>query len=98
MNIRKTQVIWLFYRKLIVPAVVTTILISLFSIPVNGSYSNTATAVGYIFATFFFQYFIYEVKNPNEYYFYYNLGFTKLSLWSYNLIIGLILFIIILLI
>ena len=31
-------------------------------------------------------YFIYEIGNPNEYYFYYNLGFSKFFLWSTTII------------
>lgn len=45
-------------------------------------FSINAAAVAYILFSLLFQYFIYEVRNPNEYYFYYNLGLNKYILWG----------------
>jgi hypothetical protein len=43
----------------------------------------------------FFHFAIYEIRNPNEYYFYYNLGLSKTVLWistiAISFCIGLIL-------
>jgi hypothetical protein len=36
----------------------------------------------------FFHYIIYEVRNPNEYYFYYNIGLGRTALWISTLIIN----------
>ena len=35
-------------------------------------------------------FFIYELKNKNDYFYYYNLGFSKFQLWLSTLTIGLI--------
>jgi hypothetical protein len=54
------------------------------------SVSSLIRTIGivYICLTPVFQYFIYEIRNPEEYYFYYNMGLSKLFLWVYSLIIS----------
>lgn len=44
----------------------------------------------FVFLTPVFQYLTYEIRNPNEYFFYYNLGLSKLVLWTSTLVISLI--------
>lgn len=50
--------------------------------------------ISYMLVTPMFHYYIYEIRNPNEYYFYYNMGINKLVLWVstliFSLLIGLI--------
>ena len=46
---------------------------------------------GYFLAGPLIHYFIYEVRNENEYYFYFNKGITKIILYGSTLIINLIL-------
>ncbi|BAO74374.1 hypothetical protein WPG_0144 [Winogradskyella sp. PG-2] len=38
----------------------------------------------------FAQFFFYDLKNKNQYYYYYNLGFNNIKLWASTIIIGLI--------
>ena len=38
----------------------------------------------------FTQYFFYEIKNKNQYYYYYNLGISNVMLWISTFVIGLI--------
>lgn len=95
----------IFYKKLIIP----TLLMSLLSgflykyilillgnssetIPI---FSSRAAAGSYLIFSLSFQYFIYESKNPNEYYFYYNLGLNKYILWGSNFLFSIILTILI---
>lgn len=54
-------------------------------------FSSGAAAGSYFIFSLAFQFFIYEIKNSNEYYFYYNLGLNKNILWISNLILSLIL-------
>jgi hypothetical protein len=58
-------------------------------------FSSEAAAGSCFVFSLFFQYIIYETKNPNEYYFYYNLGLSKYILWFSNFIFSLILSILI---
>lgn len=51
----------------------------------------------FVFLTPVFHYLTYEIRNPNEYFFYYNLGLSKLILWTSTLVISLIIGLIIIL-
>jgi len=42
----------------------------------------------FLFIAPLMQYFIYEVKNKHEYYFYYNLGLSNTILWVSTIVIG----------
>jgi len=46
--------------------------------------------ISFLFVSPFVHLFVYEVKNKNEYYYYYNLGLSKIVLWSSTIIIALI--------
>jgi len=90
--------IWIFYRKLIVPTLLLSVLICFVGGLIGGSYSLKWFGFSYMILTPLFQYFIYEIRNKNEYFFYYNLGLSKPILWassiSISLVFGLILIIV----
>ena len=92
--------IWMFYKKLIIPALSMSLLIGILIFIFTNSFSVSfkLTGISYLFFTPMFHYFIYEIRNPNEYYFYYNMGINKPVLWLSTLIlsslIGLILILI----
>ncbi|HET6539906.1 MAG TPA: hypothetical protein VFG46_05425 [Chryseolinea sp.] len=48
------------------------------------------TGFGYILAGPLTQYFIYELRNENEYYFYFNMGFNKIMLYGSTVILNVI--------
>jgi len=77
----KLLTLLIYYKKLVIPILVVSILIAFIFIPVIGAFELNIMALAYIFASPLLQYFIYDVSNPDEYYFYYNLGHSKLSLW-----------------
>jgi hypothetical protein len=98
MNIIITLLI--FYKKLIIPASIIAVLsgfsygaLAILIFPSKGEsnslFSTGAASVFYLIFSLVFQYFVYEHKNANEYYFYYNLGLNKYILWISNLIISL---------
>jgi len=62
------------------------------SIGVGLLFGGELTTIGLSFFIIapFTQYFLYEMNNKNQYYYYYNLGLSKLSLWISTLIISLI--------
>jgi len=53
-------------------------------------FSWTTVGFYYILMSMFFHYFIYEKRNPGEYYFYYNMGLSKIVLWGTSLFLSLI--------
>lgn len=91
---RILKAILIFYQKLIVPTLILSGLIGLMGLALFGEFSLKTIGISYIFLGLLFHYFIYEVRNSNEYYFYYNMGLSRLSLWiitfGLSLVIGLI--------
>ena len=87
--------ILIFYKKLIIPTLTVAILIACLGISKSETFSLPAVGFSYIFLTPLFHYFIYELRNPNEYFFYYNFGLSKLILWvsslTISIVVGLIL-------
>jgi hypothetical protein len=82
--------IWTFYRKLIVPALSASISIGFLVFLTNGSLSTASKITGFCYLIFtpVFHFFNYEIVHPNEYYFYYNMGISKLALWLSTLILS----------
>lgn len=75
-----------FYQKLVIPTLVVSILLSFIMMDHINLY--TGIGISIIFLTPVFHYFIYEIRYPNEYYFYYNLGLSKISLWVGTVVIS----------
>lgn len=78
--------LYFFYQKLIIPSLVLSIVLSYFTMERSNFY--VGTGISFVFLTPTFHYFTYEIKNPNEYYFYHNLGLSKLVLWTNTIIIS----------
>ncbi len=75
--------IWAFYRKLLVPAFSFSAPIGFLTYLETGNFTGSfkITGISYLFFALAAHYFIYEIFNPKEYYFYYNMGICKLTLW-----------------
>lgn len=67
-----------------------TIALSFLGYVKTGKFSWGTVGVYYILMSMVFHYFIYEIRNPNEYYFYYNMGLNRYILWGANLFLSLI--------
>jgi len=84
-----------FYRKLIVPSFMSSLAIALFGYMSEFPFTETF-GQSYIFISLLFHFFIYEIMNPNEYYFYYNIGISKVILYAttvlFSFIIGIIIY------
>lgn len=80
--------LWFFYQKLIIPSLVLSILLSLLIMKLPDFFIGIG--ISFIFFTPTIHFFIYEVNNPNEYYFYYNLGLSRLNLWLITIVISII--------
>lgn len=81
-------IIWMFYKKLIIPGFSTSIVIEALPYLSTGSLSFKWLGISYMILTPMFQYYIYEIRNPDEYYFYYNMGINKLILWMSTVILS----------
>jgi len=84
----------MFYKKLIIPALSMSAAIAAIAFIYSGNFSFKWFGISYIIVVPVFQYYIYETRNPNEYYFYYNMGMSKPILWLatfvFSSLIGLI--------
>lgn len=78
-----------------VPTLIFSALVGLVGFPMSGRYSLAGVGIGYMLFSPFFHYFIYDIRNSNEYYFYHNMGLSRLALWvvsvTISLAVGLIL-------
>lgn len=89
-TLHKLKAILIFYQKLIVPASILTGLIGVMGFGITEEFSFKVLGISYVILALLFHYFIYEVKHFNEYYFYYNMGLNRLTLWTANCILSLI--------
>ncbi|WP_158800324.1 hypothetical protein [Pedobacter sp. L105] len=80
--------LWFFYQKLIVPSLALAIFISFFTMKIVELHAGIG--ISFIFLAPVFHYATYEVKHPNEYYFYYNLGLSKAVLWVNTIITSIV--------
>lgn len=80
--------LYFFYKKLILPAVGLSIFLSLMTMPFAAL--STGIGISFIFLLPCFQYLVYELRNPAEYFFYYNLGLSKGWLWLITIGISLL--------
>ncbi len=90
-----------FYRKIIIPALIVSIIMGFFGNFLENALSSITTespslfsintaACAFIIFSLTFHYFIYEVINSKEYYFYFNLGLNKQVLWASTFLLSLI--------
>ncbi|MEJ5995829.1 hypothetical protein WG904_15475 [Pedobacter sp. Du54] len=79
--------LWLFYKKLILPSLVLSILLAfLGATPIKFSFG---VGIAYMFLTPALHLLFYDMSRPNEYYFYANLGISKFNLWVNTVVVSL---------
>lgn len=83
------KAVLIFYQKLIIPTLGLSGSLGLIEFKLTGEFSLKTFGISYILFGLLFHYFIYEVRNSNEYYFYYNLGLSRLSLWIITFVMSL---------
>ena len=76
----------MFYKKLVIPALAMSAAIASIVLLNSGGFSFKWFGITYMIVVPVFHYYIYEVRNPNEYYFYYNMGISKPMLYLATLI------------
>jgi len=95
---QKLKAYFLFHTSLFGASIAISIFIGLYYMWQSQEFSITTIGFAYLFTPLLMQYFFYELRNKGVYYFYFNLGISKVQLWAstivFNLIIaGLITFI-----
>jgi len=94
-SIRIVKVFWVFYKKLIIPSIILSFLLGLRGLIESETNSLASVGIAYMLITPIFHYLTYEIRNKNEYYFYFNQGLSKDVLWGltflFSFLIGLIL-------
>lgn len=73
-----------FYQKLILPSFLISLVLALFAPNHIGFYA--ALGAAYILVTPMIHYLTYDIRRPEEYYFYHNLGLSKGFLWATTII------------
>jgi len=83
--VKSLKILWIFYFKLLIPAV-------LFSLLINTQLGFTAGNFGLCFLLFLptSHFLIYELRLKDEYYFYANFGFSRMFFWIFTAILSLI--------
>ena len=82
--------LFIFYKKLVIPALTVAVAFGFLEWLLTQQFSLNTVGIYYIFTSMFFHYYIYEQRNPGEYYFYYNMGLSKIILWGTSLFLSLI--------
>lgn len=93
---RIVNVLWVFYKKLILPSIVVSALLASFYFKLGEIVKGTGMA--YIFLAPVFHYLLYDFTSPKEYYFYYNMGLSKVALWVNTILMSLIISVVLMLI
>lgn len=78
-----------FQRKIFFPTLVIACLIGVLASQAESSFF-TGTGLGYLFCAPLVHYTVYDIRRGNEYYFYYNLGLGKPTLWISTAVVGLL--------
>ena len=79
MLIRNLKIIYQFYRRLFLPTLIFSVLLGILGMEELSLLKGIALTG--IFILPFFHFIIYEILYAKEYFFYYNLGYSKLQLW-----------------
>ena len=81
---------YLFYVKIFIPSILIAILIALSYLVISGVFSPHLIGYSYFFLAIGFHLVLYDLNHPAQYYFYYNLGISKMDLWAGSIIASLI--------
>lgn len=80
----------LFYRRIFWVSFIISAIPGIFGLALLGGFSLQGMGIAYLIIAPAVHFYIYEIRSPQEYYFYYNLGLSKLKLWVSSVLISLI--------
>ncbi len=79
----------LFQKKIFFTAIIFSIVLAIATGNLN------MTGIYYFFLSPLMHYFIYEIRDPHEYYYYFNIGFDKIQLWGSTLLVAVLIFLLV---
>jgi len=82
---KNIRVLWIFYYKLLFPAVLFSLLVCFLS-----GFSIGNFGLCFLLILPLLHFFIYEIRLKGEYFFYANFGFSRIFLWVFTLSLSLI--------
>jgi len=87
---QKVKGLFLFYGRSVIPALLISIAISFVGMKFTESLEFTLLGKSYFFISLLWLFFLYQIKYPEEYYFYYNLSLNKATLWGFSFFMSII--------
>jgi hypothetical protein len=84
--IRSVKGLYLFYKRIIFPSLVLSLVLPIFGMSVIDFFSGVG--LSFFFLLPLFHYMGYEIRYPDEYYFYHNLGFSRRILWLSTIVVA----------
>ena len=84
------KAILLFYQKIFFPAIIISSGVGIVNAAILGSQALGSIGIVFIFFAPLIHFFIYELMRRKEYYFYYNLGLSKITLWLFSISMSLL--------
>ncbi|KZS40605.1 hypothetical protein AWE51_06560 [Aquimarina aggregata] len=90
--------ILIFQKKIFFISYLTSIAIGILGFLFTGFINHQTIGLGFSLIVPFAQYYVYDIKNKNQYFYYYNLGLSNIMLWVSTFITALINFFILIII
>lgn len=84
---------YLFYIRILIPAAISSLIIGLTSYAMGGKEFLDIAAYSFLISSPAFHFIQYDFMNSGQYYFYNNLGFTRLGLWILSVCTSVLIFI-----
>ena len=78
-----------FYKKIFFPAIFMSIFLTIIG-SMLFSHNPALVGVSYLFCSLAMHFVAYEVRGNHEYYFYNNMGYSRLALWGVTIVLGLL--------
>lgn len=88
-RMNRLRAVFLFHKSFIIPSVILTIFLGLYSWFINDEFAIQSFGFGYMVTPLFMQFFKFEFRNKGLYYFYFNLGISRIDLWVSNIVFSL---------
>lgn len=87
--LKRLYILAVFYKRILLSAIFFAGLFGLLGLGIAKQFSFTLFGMAYLLMAPASHLFIYEVLYRQEYYFYHNLGFSKLRLWVWSFLVSL---------
>ncbi len=87
---KKITLLFWFQKRIAIPAMAISLALSVLALGISTRACLTTIGITYLLSAPLIHYLVYEVRSPDEYYFYYNLGLSRIFLWTTTLLSAII--------